>query len=332
MARGKLLSDVEKGQIIALRKESWSLRAIAKELNRSVGAVQNFVKRPHKTHKPKSTRNAKKITRRQTALLIREACKGQLSARQLQATLGLPVGVRRVQQLLKATPHLQYKKMMQQPKMLQRHKTARLLWAKEQLKQGQEYWKRVVFSDEKRFSLDGPDGLCGYWHDLRTEPRVFSTRNHGGGSIMIWGAISFYGLSIMVTVEGNMNSEGYCRYLEDYLLPFAAETLGDNWVFQQDGAACHRSKYTMQWLDSKGVDVLAWPAKSPDLNIIENVWGHLARAVYGSGRQFETTFELEQEVRKRWNEISEEYIENLYNSITRRLVKVIEKKGDATGY
>ncbi|KAG3095181.1 hypothetical protein PI125_g16317 [Phytophthora idaei] len=33
---------------------------------------------------------------------------------------------------------------------------------------------------------------------------------------------------------------------------------------------------------------MEWPAKSPDLNPIENMWGVLARAVYANGRQFET--------------------------------------------
>jgi len=42
----------------------------------------------------------------------------------------------------------------------------------------------VLFSDEKKFSLDGPDGLNHYWHDLRKEPLTFSRRNFGGGSVM----------------------------------------------------------------------------------------------------------------------------------------------------
>jgi len=46
-------------------------------------------------------------------------------------------------------------------------------------------WNTVIFSDEKRFNLNGPDGWAYYWHDMRTEPKVFSKRQSCGGSVMV---------------------------------------------------------------------------------------------------------------------------------------------------
>ena len=54
-------------------------------------------------------------------------------------------------------------------------------------------WKKVVFTDEKKFSLDGPDGYKYYFHDLRKEERFLSRRQCGGWSIMLWGSISYNG-------------------------------------------------------------------------------------------------------------------------------------------
>jgi len=332
MPRGKLLTQFEKGQIVALNRECMSVREIARMIGRSPGALQNFLRHPKVCDARKSSRNAKKLTKKHTRLLLREAAKGEKSCRELQITLNLPVGVRRVQQVLRGCPHLKYKKQIKRPAMQQRHKDARLIWAKNMLEKGADYWRQVVFSDEKKFNLDGPDGLASYWHDLRTEEKIFSTRHQGGDSIMLWGAISYYGRSYLVSVKGNMDSVVYCSVLEDELLPFGAETLGENWTFQQDGASCHRSKYTKEWLKSKNVKGLEWPAKSPDLNIIENVWGILARRVYHGGTQFDNVEDLVEKVIDVWDNISNEYLQKLYDSIPRRLVQVVEKKGGPTSY
>lgn len=46
-------------------------------------------------------------------------------------------------------------------------------------------WGKVLLSDEKRFCLDGPDGLRSYLHDLRREPKLLARRQKGGASIMV---------------------------------------------------------------------------------------------------------------------------------------------------
>lgn len=76
------------------------------------------------------------------------------------------------------------------------------------------FFLQIVWSDEKKFNLDGPDGLAYYWHDLRADPRYFSKRNFGGGSVMIWGAFSAFGKSSLVFVDGRINSVGYQNILE----------------------------------------------------------------------------------------------------------------------
>lgn len=41
-----------------------------------------------------------------------------------------------------------------------------------------------MWSDEKKFNLDGQDGFVYYLHDLSREPKVFSERQGGGASLM----------------------------------------------------------------------------------------------------------------------------------------------------
>ena len=146
----------------------------------------------------------------------------------------------------------------------------------------------------------GPDGFAFYWHDLRREERIFSKRQQGGKSLMVWGSMSYYGLSDLTVIKGNQDSKGYCETLETGLLDFAATTFGETFTFQQDNAAVHTSRYTRKWLADRNMDVMRWPAKSPDLNIIENLWGIISRAVYKNGRYFDRLEDLMECIDEEW--------------------------------
>ena len=45
---------------------------------------------------------------------------------------------------------------------------------------------KIVFLDEKKFNLDGPDGFQKYWHAKYFPEENYSTMHRrGGGSLMI---------------------------------------------------------------------------------------------------------------------------------------------------
>ena len=216
--------------------------------------------------------------------------------------------------------------------MTAEHKKKRLTFAREHLEWGAVNWGKVIFTDEKKFNVDGPDGLASYWHDLRLTPEYFSKRQQGGNSVMVWGAISYFGTVQLSGVPGNMDSRKYCKILCYDLLPPAAELLGEDWVLMHDGVSVHRSNFTRKWLEQHNISCLGWPGKSPDLNVIENVWGKLVREVYKHGKQFESVEELAEAIFVGWELIEDDYCRKLYKSIPRRLVEVLERKGRVTNY
>lgn len=98
-----------------------------------------------------------------------------------------------------------------------------------------------------------------------------------------------------------MNSEYYNNVLQNALLLNAKKMAGSYWIFQQDNAAVHTSHVIKTFLEANDVYVLDWPAKSPDLNIIENVWELLARKVYAEVRQFDSVCDLQDTLVEVWN-------------------------------
>ena len=53
------------------------------------------------------------------------------------------------------------------------HKVNRVNWARFYATKKDDFWKEVVFSDEKKFNLDGPDGFGYHWRHLDNDQRVF---------------------------------------------------------------------------------------------------------------------------------------------------------------
>ncbi|KAF0749378.1 hypothetical protein AaE_007060, partial [Aphanomyces astaci] len=218
------------------------------------------------------------------------------------------------------------------PTLTEEHKKARQLWACEKVTWGDRDWANVVFSDEKKFNLDGPDGLKYYWHDLRKEKTIFSKRQSGGGSVMVWGAFSAKGKTTLAILEGTRDSAAYVETLSDHLFPYIDYHFGRECIFQQDNASIHGSTETKEFLEAHNVRVMEWPAKSPDLNPIENMWGVLARAVYAHGRQFASKTDLIAAILKAWDEIGQDLIEKLLRSMQKRCISVLELEGGKTKY
>ena len=90
------------------------------------------------------------------------------------------------------------------------------------------------------------------------------------------------------------------------------------------------TKATSTWFKDHGIPVLDWPANSPDLNPIENLWGIVKRKMqYARPNNAE---ELKTTIRATWALITPEQCQKLIDSMPRRINAVIEAKGALTKY
>ena len=220
----------------------------------------------------------------------------------------------------------------------QQHRQKQLKFAQYHENWTVEDWKRVLWSDETKINRIGSDGKVYVWKqrgesisDRTTTPTV----KHGGGNnLMVWGCMGWNGVGKLVEVQGKMNADQYCEILEDGVVE-SFETLEmeeEERIFQQDNDPKHTSKKAQQWFEDNNIQVLEWPAQSPDLNPIEHLWEHLKRQLQKYDTSPKGVHELWERVVEEWNEISLEVCQNLIESMPRRINAVIKANGGHTKY
>ena len=116
------------------------------------------------------------------------------------------------------------------------------------------------------------------------------------------------------------------------LLPFASDNHSHEWFFQQDNAPIHVANYTKEFFRDMDIDFLDWPARSSDLNRIQNLWGSLVRRVYVDFRHFEDVDSLKEAILCAWENIEIEELIKLVRSMKQRCIDVLEKRGGPIKY
>ncbi|GFT28182.1 transposable element Tcb2 transposase [Trichonephila clavipes] len=179
------------------------------------------------------------------------------------------------------------------------HRTARLQWCREHHNWTEQDWTCVLFSDEKNIQEKDRYPTC---------------------SIMVWAGIMINGRTrLHVVANGTMTGQ---RYIDEVLLPHVRlfrGAVGDKFVFMDDNATCHRTLAVQDCLDSESIQRLVWPARSPDLNPIKNVWDALGRQV--DGRNYPPTNKntLIRALTEEWDKLPQQLLDNVVQSMVRRV-------------
>ncbi|GFW79326.1 transposable element Tc1 transposase [Trichonephila clavipes] len=186
--------------------------------------------------------------------------------------------------------------------LTQNHRRLRLQWANVH-RSWRADWQQVVFSDESRLNL--------WHHDGRIRVRCYAGERHIPECII-------------------ERHSGRTPGVMPQAIPFLQGLPGA--VFQQDNARPHVTKTVKSYLDSQQVQFLPWTAYSADMPPIEHVWDIVGRRLVRDLRPVASTDELWLRIQTIWNTLPQADIQNLFNSMPRRVAALITARGAHTKY
>ena len=262
----------------------------------------------------------------------------KLSAHNLAVNCGLDVSKSTISNHLHNAGIYSYT-AVQKPFISAKNQRKRLSWCKEHSQWDvMPEWGSIIWSDEASVEIGRSSSQELVWrkpgerYNLNCIKPTFKS---GCKSIMIWGCFVGDRLGPLVFCEGNMNSDKYIKILNEHLKEFKA-SIENEWdmtlTFQEDNAAIHVSNKTKKWKEENNIACLPWPAQSPDLNPIENLWKVLKDNVQKKKRFPRTVAELKVALNEEWSKLSPALLFKLIDSMPKRVKMVLEAKGGPTKY
>ncbi|GFW81035.1 transposable element Tcb2 transposase [Trichonephila clavipes] len=222
------------------------------------------------------------------------------------------------------------------PQLSRQHRTARLQWCREHHNWTEQDWACVLFSDESRFRLSSDCRRQLMWRESGTAYRpenIQEKDRYPTCSIMVWAGIMINDRTrLHVVANGTMTGQ---RYIDEVLLPHVRlfrGAVGDKFVFMDDNATCNRTLAVQDCLDSEGIQRLVWPARSQDLNPIENVWDALGRQVAGRNYLPTNKNTLIRALTEEWDKLPQQLLDNVVQSMVRRVECCITLHGGHIPY
>lgn len=223
------------------------------------------------------------------------------------------------------------------------HAKKRLDWARDmtELRVGDiDNLRTIIFTDESTFEVG----------QISSAPRVLRKKGEaylpqhlrpsfksGRSTISVWGAISydFKGPLVFMPQGERMTSQTYINgILSQQGYDFYEKISHEHGfaVWQQDGAPCHTAKGSMQWMKEMGMEVLPWPAQSPDVNPIENIWSILKTRISKRRHHSTTIPALKAALADEWEKLTIEDIRPVVGSMRERISLLVTAKGHSLKY
>ncbi|GFX71525.1 transposable element Tcb1 transposase [Trichonephila clavipes] len=238
------------------------------------------------------------------------------------------VAKRKVLKNIKIDPKLSAVKLAAETSRIMGRSKKRLDFAKTHQLKTDNFWKKVIFSDESKLNIFGSDGRRTVWKKPNTALDLKNLRptvKHGGGSVMVLGGMASNGVGNLIFIDGIMDHKLYIDILNNNLKESAKKLgLDENFIFQQDNDPKLTARNVKMWCLFHCKQQFHTPPQSLDINVIENLWATLETAV--QKHQIRNKAHLKQVLLEEWDKISPDTTKKLVESVPRRLEDIIKAK------
>lgn len=333
----KMLTSREKAMIKNVYIKTKSMRKTASMLEISKSTVENVIN--DKFVKQKKKPGPKNIIDRHELLAIKRFIRREVNeshkvnASIIKNELTLTASLSTIRRTITNLGFC-YGSFVKTLPLTKFHRQQRLDYAKYLINNLIDY-KKIVFTDEKRFSCDGPDSIMTYqdtFDNKKVKKRI--KRQSGGGSVMVIGMITYDGNFQVKVIKGKYKSTHYLADLAKFIDFLDLKFGKKNYYFMQDNSAVHTAKIVTEWLSIRQINLLPHPARSPDLNLIENIWHLMEERIY-SNKQYKSSKDLEPAIEDAVDWINTEKkptVKSLFDSFSNRIAEVLSKNGGHTKY
>ncbi|KAF2356825.1 Transposase Tc1-like [Trinorchestia longiramus] len=336
MGRKGALSHGEKFKIVQKLNNNISTLEIAKELGRDHRTIKKFVTNPDRCNcrsdKEKRRKKAP-VSHRAMSRITRECRRNpRKTSKEVFENAGVPNVPRSTRcRILREVGKCGKPEV--RPPIKDIHEQKRMDWAKNHMKVN---FQTVLFTDECRATLDGPDGWRRGWY-CKDGPRPYQIRRQQGGEgVMFWAAIIGNELVAPFKVADGVKitAKLYIKFIKEHLLfwyKMKSLAFRKDMVFMYDNAPSNAARITTEYLESvfaRHGKIMQWPACSLDINPIENLWSILKRKIHSGGRQYTSKDGLWNAVLTAVKETSSDEIKNLTSSMDERLFSFVNEHGN----
>lgn len=207
--------------------------------------------------------------------------------------------------------------------------------------------RRMVFTDEKSFTCADCTGRYE-WAPSKQQVTKSDNASSFQDTVYVWGAIGYNFRHLVVIRKDSANQRATRRRnseSRDDREQFTSRTYitrclagkvqrhlkdtridGEKLILQADNHRAHYSREAKAYMERMDIDWTDdWPARSPDMNPIENLWAYMAREV--SKAVPLTADDLEAEIWKVWDAMTDEFVNPYVESFSSKCQRVFQRNG-----